>query len=85
MQILDFFADWCSPCKALAPVLDELEKEYPDIEFQRVNVDGDPLLAKKYSVQSIPTLVFLKDGQEINRTVGSVSKTTIEDIIKADS
>ena len=85
MLILDFYADWCGPCKVLTPVLEELEKAYPKIEFKRINVDDEPLEAQKYDIMSIPTLVFLKDGKETKRTIGSVSKTSIEAIINEDS
>ena len=64
--LIDFFATWCGPCKAMTPVMEEMEKKYGDrIEFKRVDVDQEPELAQKYNVQAIPTLVFLSADDEV--------------------
>ena len=62
ISFVDFFADWCGPCKMLGPVLEEVSAEYPDIEFAKVNVDENMDLAEKYGIMSIPQIFMFKDG-----------------------
>lgn len=80
--LVDFYADWCGPCKMLSPVVDSVANENADIKVVKVNVDNAQDLAIKYQVMSIPTLVVIKNGQEINRSVGVVSKSEIEEMVK---
>ena len=80
--LVDFYADWCGPCKMLSPVVDSVANENADIKIVKVNVDNAQDLAIKYQVMSIPTLVVIKNGQEINRSVGVVSKSEIEEMVK---
>ena len=68
--VVDFFATWCGPCKMLAPILESVEKETEGVAFFRVDVDEAPDTARLFGIMSIPTLVFLKDGEEVARTVG---------------
>ena len=68
--VVDFFATWCGPCKMLAPILSDVEKEVSDVAFIRVDVDQEPDLARRFGIMSIPTLVFLKNGEEVIRTAG---------------
>jgi thioredoxin 1 len=79
MVLVDFFADWCGPCKMLSPIVDEVAEENTDIKVCKINVDEEPELAMRYNVMSIPTLVVIQNGEEVNKSVGLVSK---EDIIK---
>ena len=72
--VIDFFATWCGPCKMLAPILSEVEKETADVAFIRVDVDQEPDLARRFGIMSIPTLVFLKNGEETGRSVGLLRK-----------
>lgn len=73
--LVDFYADWCGPCKMLSPILEETAPEYEGkIEFAKVNADDNPETAQKYNVMSLPTLVVFKDGAEIGRMVGFQSK-----------
>ena len=82
MKVLDFYADWCGPCQMLKPILEEVEKEHPDVEFVKVNIDEQQEMAEKYEVMSIPTLVFLNDDDEIVETfVGMKSKQDIEKVL----
>jgi len=80
--VIDFYADWCGPCKMLSPVVEAVAKENEDIKVVKVNVDDAQDLAIKYEVMSIPTLVVIKNGKETNRTVGLVDKTEILNIVK---
>ena len=75
--IVDFYADWCGPCRMLAPVLEELEEN-----VLKVNVDNHEALAQEYGVMSIPTICFFKDGKLVNRTIGFRTKEDINDLIK---
>lgn len=67
---VDFFADWCGPCKMLGPVLEEVSKDYPEIEFVKVNVDDNMDLAEKFSIMSIPQIFMFKDGTVIGKFGG---------------
>ena len=80
--LVDFYAEWCGPCKMLAPVIDQIAKENEDIKVAKINVDEAQELAEKYGVMSIPTIVVIKNGQEIKRQVGLASKTEILNMIK---
>ncbi len=76
--LVDFYADWCAPCRRLAPVIDELAEEYEgDMRFVKVNVDDNASLAVQFGVQSIPTLIFFKGGQQVAKTVGAPPKPRI--------
>ena len=76
--LVDFYADWCGPCKMLAPVLEELEPEYPDVKFIRVNVDEEDELAAEYRIMSIPFVVLFKDGEKVDTMVGYHGKADVE-------
>ena len=77
--LVDFWATWCAPCRAVAPVLDELAEKYKGkFTVGKVNVDEAPELAAQFGVLNIPTLIFFKDGQEVDRMVGSQPKSQLE-------
>ncbi len=80
--LVDFYADWCGPCKMISPVIDQIAEENQDIKVVKVNVDNAQDLAMKYQVMSIPTLVVIKEGKEINRSVGLRDKAEIVNMIK---
>ena len=80
--LIDFYADWCGPCKMLSPIIEAVANENEDIKVVKINVDNAQDLAIEYQVMSIPTIVVIKDGQEVNRTVGVVSKSQIEEMVK---
>ncbi|MBQ6860483.1 MAG: thioredoxin [Clostridia bacterium] len=83
LVIIDFFAEWCGPCQMLTPILQEIDKEYGDIvEIYKVNVDESADCAMRYGVTAMPTLVFFKDGEEVERVVGFMPKEELEKIIK---
>ena len=75
--VLDFWAAWCGPCRKLSDVLDLMELEFPNIHFYKINVDENGELAREYNIMSIPTLVILKDGVEIQRIIGAKAKDEI--------
>ena len=81
--LVDFWAEWCGPCKMIAPVLDELANEYDcDVKFTKLNVDLNPQISSKYGIRSIPTLLMFKDGSPVGQIVGSQPKSNIESRIK---
>jgi len=75
--LVDFYADWCGPCKMIAPIIEELAKENPNVKIGKINVDASPELAVKYGVMSIPTLIVFKDGEKTKAAVGYRSKQEI--------
>ena len=75
--LVDFYADWCGPCRMVSPIVDEIAEERNDITVGKVNVDDENALAMKYGVMSIPTLIVFKDGQEKTRIVGAKPKAAI--------
>lgn len=79
---VDFYADWCGPCKMLAPSVDKLAQEHPEVQVVKVNTDDEAQLAMDYQVQSIPTLMVFKKGELVERQLGFVPYATIENMIK---
>lgn len=75
--LLDFYADWCGPCKMISPILEEIAKEREDIKVGKINVDNDIQLALDFKVTSIPLLVVMKDGQVVAQSLGAVPKDKI--------
>ncbi|MEA4874400.1 thioredoxin [Anaerorhabdus sp.] len=80
--IVDFFAEWCGPCKMIAPVLEDLSKEHTAVEFVKVDVDALGELAQRYGVMSIPALFVFKNGEIVHNTVGFQAKPALEGLIK---
>lgn len=77
--VVDFWATWCAPCKMIAPIVDELAKEYHDkVKIGKVNVDENPKTATHYSIMSIPTLIFIKNGKVMDKVVGVLSKADLK-------
>ena len=75
--LLDFWASWCGPCRMVAPVVEEIAAERPDIKVGKVNVDEQPELARQFGVSSIPTLVVMKEGKIVNQAMGARPKSQI--------
>ena len=85
LTVVDFFADWCGPCKMMAPIVEELAESFKDqVKIGKLNVDNSPATAAKYKVMSIPTIVFIKNGNVVETIVGVVSKAQLEEKIKAN-
>jgi thioredoxin 1 len=74
LEVKRFSAVWCGPCRALAPVMEGIKAEYTDVVFETIDVDEDHEQASKFGIRSVPTVVFVKDGVEVNRLVGVNSK-----------
>ena len=79
--LVDFYADWCGPCKMLAPIVEEVASEHEDLKVVRINIDNEESIAMDYQIMSIPTLVLIKDGNEVDRVIGAVQKKVIENMI----
>jgi thioredoxin 1 len=77
LVVIDLWADWCGPCRMLAPTLDELEREYPNVKFCKINVDNEPELTRMFKVESIPTVAFVKDNVFADISVGYVPKSAL--------
>ncbi|NLA32994.1 MAG: thioredoxin [Mollicutes bacterium] len=82
-KIVDFYADWCGPCKMINSVFEELNKKYPEVEIIKVNVDQYQELAAEYGVMSIPTIFIYKDNTEVEKFIGFRDVTDFENVIKS--
>ncbi len=80
--LLDFYADWCGPCRMVSPLVYEIAEENPQYLVGKINVDNEPELAKAFGVVSIPTLVVMRNGKIVNQSVGARSKPQILDMLK---
>ncbi len=82
--MVDFWAEWCGPCRAIAPVLEELaEASEGRVTLMKVNVDENPGLAVRYGIRSIPTILFVKQGRVVDRVIGAAPKAVLQDILDA--
>jgi thioredoxin 1 len=77
--LVDFWAEWCGPCHAIAPVLDQIASERSDLRVVKLNIDEEPEVAQRYGVMSIPTLILFKDGEPAAAAVGAMPKSMLEE------
>ena len=80
--LVDFWAEWCGPCKMVLPIIEELSQELTDAKVGKVNVDEQPELAAEYRIMKIPTLMVFKNGQVVNKASGAMSKAAILELMK---
>lgn len=79
LVMIDFWAVWCGPCRIIAPIVEELSKEYAGkVKIMKLNTDENPEIASRYKILGIPTLMFFKDGQKVDQIVGAVSKPQLK-------
>ncbi|MFP4625432.1 MAG: thioredoxin family protein [Natronomonas sp.] len=78
VTLMDFHADWCGPCKTQDPILEELLEDYPDVEFEKIDVDKEQDVANEYQVRSLPTVIVENDGEIVDRFVGVTQRDDIE-------
>lgn len=83
LVVIDFWAEWCGPCRLIAPIIHELAEEYKDVVFGKVDVDQENDLAVKFGIRNIPTVIFMKNGQILDRIVGAVPKAKFVEKINA--
>ncbi len=79
--LVDFYADWCGPCKMVGPLVAQIADEHDDVAVVKVNVDDEMELAEKFGVASIPTIILFKDGKEAKKNIGAMSKAQLEEFI----
>ena len=82
--LIDFYAEWCGPCKMVSPIVDELAKEHPEFLIAKVNVDEEQSLAADFGVMSIPTLVVIQNGKILKQSVGAMPKAKILEMLEAN-
>ncbi len=80
--VIDFWAEWCGPCKVMSPVFEELSRELREVRFVKLNVDENQEISSQLGVMSIPTFIVFKNGKEVGRVVGSMSKNSLKEKIK---
>ncbi|MBE6152954.1 MAG: thioredoxin [Firmicutes bacterium] len=85
LTLVDFYAEWCGPCKMLGPIIEEVSNQVSNVKIIKINVDEHSNIAQKYGVMSIPTLIMFKDGQEIDKTIGFMTKEDMIEFINKNS
>lgn len=80
--LIDFYAEWCGPCKMMSLIIDRIANEKNDVIVAKVDVDEEPEIANAYSIQSIPTLVVLRDGKLLNKTIGYIPYESVIELLK---
>ena len=80
--LLDFYADWCGPCRMVSPIVDAISEEHPEYKVGKINVDEENQLATTFGVMSIPSLFVIRNGEVVNQTVGARTKAQILDMLK---
>ena len=81
LVVIDLYADWCGPCRMLAPIFEQVSGEYPDVKFAKLNVDDEPGLAVAFKAQSIPMLAFVKEGVFCDVSVGLITADKLRELV----
>ena len=85
LSVVDFWAEWCGPCRAIGPVIDELSKEYEGkVNIGKVNVDNNAKISMEYGITSIPAILFIKNGQVVDKQIGAAAKSILDKKIQAN-
>ena len=80
--LVDFYADWCGPCKMMAPVVEELAGEEPGVKVCKINIDEEMAIAQRYGVMSIPTFIAFKNGEVAGKQVGAIPKSKLQELVR---
>ena len=80
--LVDFYADWCGPCKMMGPVVEELAGETPDVKVCKINIDEEMEIAQRFRVMTIPTFMAFKNGESVGKQIGAVPKSALLDLVK---
>lgn len=84
LVVIDLYADWCGPCRMLAPIFEQVAGEYPDVKFAKLNVDEEPGLARAFNAQSIPMLAFVKGGVFADVSVGLITADKLRKLVESN-
>ena len=80
--LIDFFAQWCGPCKMMSPIIDKIANEHPEYVIGKVDVDEDPELARAFGVMSIPTIVVMKNGEVVKQNIGAIPENQVLELLQ---
>ena len=80
--LIDFWANWCGPCRMLSPIVDQVAEQHNDVKVGKIDIDAQPELANQFGVMSIPTLIVFKNGQKVNESVGLIPNENVEALLK---
>jgi len=85
LTVIDFWAEWCGPCRMVGPIIEELANDYDGkVNIGKVNVDHNAMISQKYGIRNIPTILFIKGGEVVDKQVGAVPKSVLEEKVKAN-
>ena len=80
--LIDFWANWCGPCRMLSPIVDQVAEQHSEVKVGKIDIDAQPELANQFGVMSIPTLIVFRNGQKVNESVGLIPKENVEALLK---